>query len=259
MTIRLGGFIFKCPLFLLVLYPLVLTLLLNLGFWQLNRADEKQQQINQQAQQLHAEPIRIGINSREEMEEKFRYRKAMARGSYDTKQQFLLDNQILNGKVGYFVLTPFVLEGSDKTLAGKKAILVNRGWVAANLDRRILPDVAIKTSPQILQGRIDYFPSVGITLEGAGTPTATSPAVVQVVDTKILAAQLGYSLLAFQMELDPQETEGYTRQWLTTTLMPPERHFGYALQWFGLALTLTILFFWYSIKKNDDSSTTTKP
>jgi surfeit locus 1 family protein len=251
MTVTLGRVVFRCPLFLLILYALIFTLLLNLGFWQLHRGDEKRALIAQQTQNVNAEPIRIN-NAIKAISDDFRYKKAIVRGIYDTTHQFLLDNQIVNGKVGYFVLTPFIVEGSYKTPKGAKAVLVNRGWVAANVDRRILPDVAIKTAQTTLHGRINHFPSVGIKLDGAGIPTPTSPAVIQLVDTTVLEKKLGYALFSHQLELDAAMPEGYVRQWMTTTLMPPERHFGYALQWFSLALTATGLFFWYSIKRIHD-------
>jgi len=74
-----------------------------------------------------------------------------------------------------------------------------------------------------------------------------------------LTKKLGYPIFAFLVELDADQAEGYTRQWMTSTLMTPQQHFGYAMQWFGLAIALSILFFWYSSKKQtDDESTTTK-
>ena len=253
MTVTLGRVVFSCSLFLTVMYLLLLILLLNLGFWQLNRADEKRILIEKQTQSMRAAPLQLSSMTEDNPEE-LRYRKAIVSGYYDIAHQFLLDNQIFKGKAGYFVLTPFVPEG------GKKAILVNRGWIGANPDRRILPDVQMTKLQTTLSGRINHFPSVGIKLAGAGIPTQTSPALVQIVDTEILAKKLGYSLFSFQIELDANMADGYERQWLTTTLMPPQQHFGYAMQWFGLATALTFLFFWYSSKKtHDDKSTTTKP
>jgi surfeit locus 1 family protein len=213
-----------------------------LGFWQLNRADEKRILIEKQTQSMMAAPLQLLAMTQDDPDV-FRYRKAIVHGYYDMKHQFLLDNQIFKGKAGYFILTPFMIE------KGKKAILVNRGWIAANPNRHILPDVQIKNLQTIISGRINYFPSVGIKLAGAGIPTQTSPALVQIVDTQILTKKLGYPLFSFQLELNETMPEGYVRQWLTTTLMPPQQHFGYAMQWFGLALALTFLFFWYSSKQ----------
>lgn len=245
MTVKIGRIVFSCSLFLTVAYLLMLTLLLNLGFWQLNRAEEKRVLIEKQTHSMAAMPLQLSAVT-EDNPEIFRYRKTTVSGHYDTRQQILLDNQILKGKAGYFVLTPFLLE------SGKKAVLVNRGWVAANPDRQILPNVRIKNLQTTLSGRINHFPSVGIKLAGAGIPTQTSPTLVQIVDTEILAKKLGYPLFSFQLELDAQMADGYARQWQTTTLMPPQQHFGYALQWFGLAAALTFLFFWYSSKNTHD-------
>ena len=251
MRITVGRVVFKCPFYLIIIYALVLTLLLNLGFWQLRRGEEKQALITQQAQQRLADALVLTATTPENTDD-LRYRKVITTGHYDTEHQFLVDNQILNGKAGYFVLTPFILN------EGKKAILVNRGWVAANPHRQILPNVTLKTEPTLsIKGRLNHFPSVGIKLAGAGIPTQTVPAVIQVVETAILEQKVGYALFPLQLELDSASPDGYTRQWQTTTLMPPERHKGYALQWFGLALTLTILFFWTSSKKTDDDKTTT--
>lgn len=245
MTVTLGRIVFSCPLFLIVIYLLLLTLLLNLGFWQLNRAEEKRVLIEKQTQSMKTAPIDLSAVSEDDANS-LRYRKASVSGHYDSAQQFLLDNQILKGKAGYFVLTPFILE------TGKKAVLINRGWIVANPDRHILPNLGMKNLQTTLTGRINNFPSVGIKLAGAGTPTQTSPALVQIVNTEILAKKLGYPLFSFQLELDANMPEGYTREWLTTTLMPPQQHFGYAMQWFGLATALTFLFFWYSSKNTHD-------
>jgi surfeit locus 1 family protein len=162
--------------------------------------------------------------------------------------QFLIDNQISDGKAGYFVLTPLVLTGETK------AVLVNRGWIPLNHDRSVLPNLQINQVSAIITGRINNFPSVGIKLAGAEIPTANWPSVVQVVDSDVLAKKLGYSLFQFQVELDKELPDGFKREWRTSTVMLPEQHTAYAIQWFALALTLTILFIWYSFKNNDVQS-----
>jgi len=167
-------------------------------------------------------------------------------GRYDEAHQFLIDNQILDGKPGYFVLTPFLIAQE------KRAVLVNRGWVPLGEDRKALPDVSIKTEVKRITGRINHFPPVGIKLKGAEIPTEGWSSVVQVVDSRILAARLGYDLYDFQIELDADAAEGYRRQWKTASTIPPEKHLAYAVQWFGLALTLTGLFIWISSRKRSE-------
>ena len=105
---------------------------------------------------------------------------------------------------------------------------------------------------QRIVGRINHFPAVGIKLKGAEIPTDNWPAMVQVVDSQVLSAKLNYELYDFQIELDADQKEGFQRLWKITTIISPEKHIAYAVQWFGLALTLTALFFWKSSRKSSE-------
>ncbi|MDD1605169.1 MAG: SURF1 family protein [Methylococcaceae bacterium] len=223
----------------------LLSLLLSLGAWQLNRAQQKRDFLQQQAQSQTIETARLSTAIGNNVET-LRYRKLEAVGHYDVEHQFLIDNQISEGKVGYFVLTPFILQGENK------AVLVNRGWIALNSDRSHLPDVSMVAEPTTISGRANSFPSVGIKITGAEIPTDNWPSVVQVVNSEILAKKLGYPLFAFQLELNKELPNGFKREWHTTTIMQPEQHTAYAVQWFALALTLTVLFIVYSFKKTHD-------
>jgi len=227
-------------------YLCLLPLLLALGTWQLGRAAEKRAFLEQQEQASASSAI-IELSTAIEIDaDAVRYKKVQAAGHYDQRHQFLIDNQINDGKAGYFVLTPFVLPGETK------AVLINRGWIPLNKDRTILPDVHINEQHTVVTGRINRFPAVGIKLAGAEIPTDSWPSVVQVVDGQVLAKKLTYPLFPFQIELDKDSPEGYKRDWRASIIMLPEQHTAYAIQWFALALTLTILFFWFSCKKNDE-------
>ena len=227
-------------------YLCLLPLLITLGIWQLGRSEEKRLFLKQQEQGLASSEIIQLSTVIEDNADALRYKKVQAAGHYDQAHQFLIDNQISAGKAGYFVLTPFVLQGEAK------AVLVNRGWVPLNRDRAVLPDVQIKEEQKVVTGRINRFPSVGIKLAGAEIPTEGWPSVLQVVDSEVLAKKLAYSLFPFQIELDKDQPEGFKREWQATTIMLPEQHTAYAIQWFALAFTLTLLFIWYSCKRNDE-------
>jgi surfeit locus 1 family protein len=164
-------------------------------------------------------------------------------GHYDTSHQIFIDNQMLEGKPGYLVLTPFLPDG------GQPGILVNRGWVALGASREVLPDIAINSAIQQVQGRINNFPEPGLKLKGAEIPGELWPVRVQIIDSKLLADKLGYALANYQIELDSTQPEGYQRRWKIAVAIPPEKHLAYAVQWFGLALTLTALFIWISSRK----------
>jgi surfeit locus 1 family protein len=243
MIIKIKRYSIKFEKIPTLVFLCLLPLLLSLGVWQTHRATEKREFLQQQAhsQVTDTLPLSTAI---EDDTDKLRYRKLAATGHYDTQHQFLIDNQISDGKAGYFVLTPFILRGENK------GVLVNRGWIALNADRNQLPDVSLIAEPSTVSGRANNFPSVGIKLAGAEIPSDTNPSVVQIVDSDVLAKKLGYPLFTFQLELNKESPNGFKREWQTTTLMPPEQHTAYAIQWFALALTLTVLFIVYSFKKS---------
>jgi len=227
------------------LYLLLLALLCSLGFWQLSRAEQKK--LFLQKQQAATEAVELDLNQQPVTDvDAVRYQKALVTGHYDQAHQFLVDNQIVDGKPGYFVLTPFLLDQTHK------AVLVNRGWLPLGQDRKVLPNIGFDQPVQQVNGRLNHFPPVGIKLKGAEIPSDGWPAVVQVVDSTVLAGRLGYGLYDYQIELDAAAPQGYRREWKINTLITPEKHLGYAVQWFGLALTLTGLFFWMSSRKSSE-------
>jgi surfeit locus 1 family protein len=244
MHIKIGGYSIRFEKVTTMVFLCLLPLLITLGFWQLNRSEEKRMIFNQQAQGLaSSETIQLSTDIENNLDV-IRYKKVKVSGHYDQNHQFLLDNQIVAGKPGYFVLTPFILQGKEK------AVLVNRGWVLLNMDRSILPDLQMKSDPVIVLGRINRFPSVGLKLTDAEIPTDGWPSIVQVIDSHVLEKKLAYSLFPFFIELDNDQPEGFNRNWQKSTMMLPEQHTAYAIQWFSLAIALTLLFIWYSFKKN---------
>jgi surfeit locus 1 family protein len=229
----------------LIAYLCLLPILLSLGVWQLNRAEEKRVLISLKEQQQSTETLVLSATLLDTAEALL-YKPIQAIGHYDTNHQYLLDNQVSNGRAGYFVLTPFLLKNENK------AVLVNRGWLPLGKSRADLPDVSVATKEITITGRINRFPSVGLKLAGAELPTDSWPALVQVVDTQVLTKQLGYPLWSFQIELDKEAANGFKREWQEPTSMTPEKHIAYAVQWFLLALTLTVLFIKYGFKKQHD-------
>jgi surfeit locus 1 family protein len=243
MIIKTKRYTIKFAKLPILIFLCLLVLLLSLGSWQMNRAEQKREFLQQQQRAEVSGSLQLSTAMKDS--DIARYQKLTVAGHYDKTQQFLIDNQINEGKAGYFVLTPFMLQDQQK------AILVNRGWIAANPNRTQLPDVTIPVAGiTTITGRANHFPSVGIKMAGAEIPTDSTPSVVQVVDSLVLAKKLGYPLFTVQLELDATQPHGFKRDWHITTLMPPEQHIAYALQWFALAATLTILFIVFSVKKS---------
>ncbi len=240
MPLRIGSRIFAPSLPLTLLTLGVLALLVSLGRWQLRRADEKQ---------LLADAFASGGGATVPVTAATaplpRYQHVEARGSYDPGRQVLIDNMTsADGRAGYYVLTPLALDGGGW-------LLVNRGWVALTSSRRVLPDVGVGAAPRVIHGRTDHLPVPGIHM---GTPAKLAPpfpAVATYPGTAELAAVLGVAQLAPAAEvvlLDSTEPDGYLRQWSPPGLTPL-RHLAYAVQWFGLALTLGVIWFVTNLRR----------
>jgi surfeit locus 1 family protein len=195
-----------------------------LGAWQLERADESRDIAARFAAGAEAAPLASPPSVVGEGE---RFRRLIVHGSYVAAPQFLLDNMLHDGTAGYQVLTPLKVDGASRWL------LVNRGWVPVGLDRGILPQVEIGTAPRTVTGRIERLPRPGLALGGPTAAAAAAAAPVAVVEyptAEELAEKAGEPLFDYELLLDPDEPDGYVRDWRAPGL-GPERHWAYAGQW----------------------------
>ena len=134
----------RIPVWAILLMLISTALFSSLGTWQLGRAEEKRAIFAAYAQGT-AEAMREGLSGVDASEQ--RYQLLRLQGHYDTGHQLLLDNMSHAGQSGYHVLTPFITAGGS--------VLVNRGWVPADGDRRLLPNIDVSSQPRTLTGRID--------------------------------------------------------------------------------------------------------
>lgn len=217
-----------------LLFGVCCPLFLALGFWQLERAGEKELINATRAARVGEAPIRLSAEMRGDGGD-FRYRRVWMVGEYDAEHSFLVDNQVQGQAVGYHVLTPFRIDGGP-------AVLVNRGWVPQGRDRQQLPETGPLPAGRLrVQGTLDAFHRVGLRLKGAEIPAEGWPAVVQLPEADALSRRLGYPVQAYQVLLDPDAEAGYVRQWHAARLDPGKNR-GYALQWFLFAAVAAFLF-----------------
>lgn len=227
---------FAAPWWAWVLTAAVAALLLRLGFWQVDRAEQKKSIISAYQNAAKSEPLDLnaaltaGKNPRE-----LRAQALRLQGRFVSERQLLLDNQVSHAQVGYEVWTPL-------RLASGKLALVNRGWIAMNPNRRILPQLETSTDAVKLRGVWQPLPRPGLRIgKNACDAQAAWPRVVQYPLFEELQCLLGAELIEGVLWLDPADPNGFTREWAHSDF-PPERHYGYALQWFALAATLVLLF-----------------
>lgn len=231
---RLGNWIFRPGRAATLAALLLAPILLALGFWQLDRARQKAELQTAFTARSGQPPIPlVEVNTADPAS---RYRRVSVSGRYDSAHQVLLDNQVRAGQAGYQVLTPLRLADGD-------AILTDRGWIALGESRRVLPDLALPTEPVTVSGWLGQPANPGLRLGDAAGTDRNWPRVVPYVEYERLAAILGYPLRPALILLEPEAPYGYERDWQPRFGgFGPERHQGYAAQWFALAAALVILY-----------------
>ena len=242
---RIGSLDFRPALWPTVVTVVLFALLLGLGFWQLDRADQKKALISQYGGEQARTVLRLDADLKSTTG--LNYRSATVTGHYDTRHQLLLDNRTHAGRVGYQVLTPLLMGDSGV------AVLVNRGWIPLVQSRDILPDIPVPEHQRKITGRIK-IPSKKVFMLGKDDPRKGWPWRIQQIHFDTLSAELGRPLLPVILLLDAGEPDGYVRDWKPMVGFGPERNIGYAVQWFGLAITLLIIYLVVNTRKvNDDA------
>jgi surfeit locus 1 family protein len=227
---------------MVVLTALFILLFVRLGFWQIQRADEKKKMLA--AELLLAKQEAITWNGAKKFP--LQYQQIKIIGTYLPKM-FMLDNQHYQHQFGYDVLTPLVLENGA-------VVLIDRGWVPGSSNRRYLPNISTPSGLIKVQGST-YFPSKNYLVLGPGIERKTQNiALIEWIDTKMLSQILQKKVYPFIIRLDKKEAYGYVREWNIVS-MPPERHLAYALQWFVMALVILIIFVALNLKKKNEETT----
>ena len=152
-----------------------------------------------------------------------------------------MDNKTLNGKAGYVVFSPFTLADSTK-------ILVSRGWIESD-QRDSLPELSLPQTKLKLDGMIRPF-SKDFVLEEQVKQIANN-FIIQGLDKELMEDLSGYKFLPYIFELSALSNLSLEPIWRPTSLKST-RHFGYAIQWFALALV--VLFGGYYLFRKKQST-----
>ena len=207
-----------------------------LGNWQLNRAAQKADLQMRLQQAARGPAVAIGRETTDA--DTLLYHPVTARGQFDAPRTVYIDNRVHQGTVGYLIVSPLRLTGGDRY------VLVQRGWVAAGPDRKSLPAVA--TPP----GEVEI----------AGVATPGNPPLFE-LSSQVQTGNLWQNLTVdryrqqFGIDLQPiiiqqhnELPDGLVRDWQLPSL-GIERHRGYAVQWFAMALVILILYLVLNVRR----------
>ena len=214
-----------------------LVLLISLGFWQLDRADEKRA-IEDQIASANSGDVEF-VTSVEFLKDK-EYYHVRLQGSYIDDKQFIYDNQIVDQISGYYVLTPLVLKGDSK------AVLINRGFIPWNGRRDKLADIDIADKLTKVKVQISK-PVKRMELKVSET-TRDFPVLIQALDLDEMSTIASLDFASVIGLLNPESENGFVRQWEPYT-GSIERHIGYAIQWFLMAFVLAFIGIRLAIKQ----------
>lgn len=214
--------------------------MVKLGFWQLDRAQQKQALFNDYQQQQDTNIVtRLAAMGHSPK----RFQAVSVTGTFDPTRLFFIDNQLNEGVPGYHVVALF----HDDNIA--TPIAINLGWVKAPQSRQQLPRVEVPQGTYTLTGLVKQ-PQQNVfveqTVEQLGQPW---PKRVQEFIPANIQATTGIAMQPYLLLLAEEHDIGYQRSW-QPNVMPPEKHQAYALQWFSLAVACLVIFVIAVIKRS---------
>lgn len=208
------------------LITIMVVFLTSLGFWQLDRADEKRA-IEKAIEIANTGVVEV-VTSLDGLKGKEYYHLRL-NGHYLPEKQFIYDNQIVQQTSGYYVITPFVIADSNK------AILINRGFMPWYGQRDKLTDIGLSTDTTEIKVQIS-LPVKRMEL-GESEIDTEFPVLLQSLDLVEMSSLSGLDFAPVLGLLSPESEHGFVRQWKPYT-GSIGKHIGYAIQWFLMALVL---------------------
>lgn len=237
---RIGQFHFQPKIIPTLVTLVLLPVLISLGLWQVSRTEEKREILAKQEARLELPPYKVtqGTDSLKDIE----FRKLVVTGRYLDKYQVLVDNKVHQGEVGFYVVTPLLIDGTDM------AVLVNRGWVKGTGNRDLFPEIQTPVDTVSVSGLAKLDSKDVVSFNDQNRLGSEWPALVRWVDINALDDDIPYRLKPFLLLQDSSPEQDYVRDWKWVN-SPPEKNMSYAVQWFSLAMALFLIFVFVNTKR----------
>lgn len=215
------------------------AVMISLGGWQIGRGQAKADLQRRYEQAPGHLPLMLSAQTQAQSGEIVW---AQVQGHFDATQQLLLDNQSHQRQPGYHVWTPLRLKDAG-------VVMVDRGWIAANLDRTRLPQLAAPSTEQVIQGYWKLPPAPGLRVQSDLCETQGWPRIAQYPTVADLRCVYGDQLAGGILLMAPEAEGGYLRDWQIGAELSPLKHYGYAGQWFAFTAVLWFFYIRLSLKK----------
>lgn len=196
--------------------PLILLCVL-LGFWQIDRGNQKLDIYEAYSDKLKNPPLEY--KTLKDYPEQFT--KIKINGSYLADMQLLLDNKVFKKRAGYEVITPLIVND--------KIVLVNRGWVYNNA-RQFLPDISVKKSSNSITGYVYYYNNNFYNLADDNY-ISTWPLIIQNIEILKISELLQMEIEPYVVIMNQRQVNSYDIQDIISE-NPELKHYMYAGQWF---------------------------
>lgn len=207
----------------------------GLGWWQLGRAHEKERLLAAYAGAASAPPQALAEARRNAARDDGPHAHVHVRGRYDARHEFVLDDQVRDGRQGVLVYTLF------EPVDGSMPLLVGRGFVTRDAHGALPVVPPASDAEQALSGLYAPAPGGGLRLGGNPLPAQRDwPKRGIYLDPSEIGADLGRTIDPRVLLLDPDPASGFMREW-TPQILPPSRHRGYAFQWFSFAVAAVVI------------------
>ena len=223
----------------------------HLGFWQLDRKDEKVALLEANAEAMARSPVGLAeLEARDIDDLQNAGSRVVLYGRWENRW-VLLDNRILKGRAGYEVLQLF----RDATI--EQPVLINRGYVPAGRHRLAAVDILFDAS--VTPGLVSIIGIPRFSREAErswlGSETMSNGvSLIQLADAEQIGQVLSEPLYPVVIRLDEKDPMALPRHW-PVTVMAPEMHRGYAVQWFLMAFAIVVMwgvFTWQQWRPEDE-------
>lgn len=220
--------VFKYLRWLLALFGV--PFLFALGYWQLQRAEQKQLWLEQQS----AVPLTRSDSALKQLEYQA-WVPVRLEVELLPYRIFLLDNRTHDGRVGYEVIIPVRVDEGLPWLA-------SLGWIQAPARRDELPKLQLDRKLLQVDGMLAR-PTASMTL--AELPAEVGwPRRIQSVDLQMITEALGQEVESAMLHFKTRVNDGIVPRAQIHQGIGPGRHQGYAVQWFALSITLLLWLLW---------------